>query len=152
VGAKLHFQSGGLGLDLTGKAAVGVMQQLVDIQGFTALGGPNNKFLAIAPGGVYALLSNMGPHFQDRFGIAPQGNLDLTYNLTSNITLKAGYTFLYLNTVARPGNQINPRLNPSQVPTDLTFGTPGGPAQPAFQFNTSSFWAQGVNVGVEVRY
>jgi hypothetical protein len=152
LGARLHFQSGDLGVDLMGKAGIGVMQELVDIQGFTALGGPNNQFLARTPGGVYALLSNMGPHVQNRFGIAPQGNFDLTYNLTPNITLRAGYTFLYLNTVARPGNQINPKINPGLVPTDLTYGTPGGPAQPSFQFNTSSFWAQGINVGVEVQY
>ena len=72
LGARFHFQAGDLGLDLMGKTGIGVMQQLVDIQGFTALGGPNNKFLAIKPGGVYALLSNMGPHFQDKFGIAPR--------------------------------------------------------------------------------
>jgi hypothetical protein len=139
-------------VDLTGKAGIGVMQELVDIEGFTALGGPNNKFLAITPGGVYALSSNIGRHFQDEFAVVPQGNIDLTYNLTNNVTLKLGYTFLYLNSVARPGNQVDRTINPGLVPTDFTYGTPGGPARPGFQFNNSSFWAQGANLGIEVRY
>lgn len=152
LGTRLHFQTGSFGLDLTGKAAIGVMQEYVDIEGFTALGGPNNKFLAVTPGGVYAVASNIGVHFQQRFAVVPQGNIDLTYNLTNNITFKLGYTFLYLSSVLRPGNEVDRTINPGLVPTDFTYGTPGGPSRPGFQFNTTSFWAQGANFGVEVRY
>jgi hypothetical protein len=152
LGARVHYQSGDFGVDLTGKAAVGVMQELVDIEGYTAVIGPNNKLLAIAGGGVYALSSNMGRHFQTQFEVVPQGNVDFTYNLSRNLTVKIGYTFLYLNSVVRPGNEIDRTINPGLVPTDFTYGTPGGPARPAFNFVNSSFWAQGVNVGFEVRY
>jgi hypothetical protein len=38
------------------------------------------------------------------------------------------------------------------VPTDPNFGAAGGPARPAFEINRSSFWAHGVNFGVELRF
>jgi len=29
---------------------------------------------------------------------------------------------------------------------------PGGPTQPALNINSSSFWAQGINFGLELRF
>jgi hypothetical protein len=42
--------------------------------------------------------------------------------------------------------------NPHIVPSDTTFGTPGGPARPAFTFNRTDYWAQGLNVGFNFRF
>ena len=44
------------------------------------------------------------------------------------------------------------RVSPFVVPTDQNFG--GGPAtgHPAFGFHSSDFWAQGVNVGMTLRF
>ena len=43
-------------------------------------------------------------------------------------------------------------VNPHIVPSDTTFGTPGGPARPAFTFNRTDYWAQGLNVGFNFRF
>ena len=58
------------------------------------------------------------------------------------------------NSVARPGNQMNRNINPTQSvsydgepPVSLQ-----GPAQPTFGFNSSSFWAQGINAGFGIRF
>jgi hypothetical protein len=152
LGARTHFQQGAWGLDLTGTVGIGEIQQLVAIEGMTVLEGPNGKLLAETPGGVYAVSSNSGRHFRTVFGVVPEGAVNLTYSLTQNVVLKFGYTFVYMNDVARPGAQVNTHINPGLVPSDATFGTPGGPLQPGFQWHTSDFWAQGANVGVEIRY
>jgi hypothetical protein len=42
--------------------------------------------------------------------------------------------------------------NPGLVPSDRTFGTPGGPARPAFDRQASDFWAHGFNAGVVITF
>ena len=66
----------------------------------------------------------------------------------------AGYSFLYVNSVVRPGNQINRNINPT--PSVSWTGEPPatlkGPAEPSFEFNSSSFWAHGINAGLTLRF
>ena len=61
----------------------------------------------------------------------------------------AGYTFLYLGSVVRPGNQIDLDVNPDQLrPRSChSWGTP-----PEFAFQEVDFWAQGLTLGVEGRW
>jgi len=152
LGTRIHLQAGRWAIDMTGKAAIGTMQQLVNVEGLTAIDGPNNRVGLTAPGGVYALPSNMGRHYRERLGFVPEGNVDLSYTLSQNLIVKAGYSFLWINSVARPGNQIDRTVDPAQVPSDASFGQPGGPPRPFFPFYTESFWAQGLNLSLEVRY
>jgi hypothetical protein len=152
LGSRLHFQAGRWGLDLTGKAAVGVMQQLVKINGLTAIDGPNNQLAFAVPGGVYAVGSNLGRHFRQEFGFVPEGNIDLSYAIAENFVIKAGYTFLYMNSVVRAANQIDRSINPFQVPSDPQFGGIGGAVRPLVPFQTSNYWAQGFNFAIELRY
>jgi hypothetical protein len=66
----------------------------------------------------------------------------------------AGYDLVYWSQVVRPGNQINHNVNLTQnaVLDPNGLGRLVGPAQPAPLFNRSDFWAQGINLGLEVRY
>jgi len=68
--------------------------------------------------------------------------------------LFVGYSFLYLSDVAQPGNQIDRSLNVTRIPfnTQGVAFEPGGPTQPALNINSSSFWAQGINFGLELRF
>ena len=59
------------------------------------------------------------------------------YQVTENLRLALGYTFLYASTVVRPGDQIDPV---------------SGAGDPAFAFHGTDFWAQGLDAQVEVRY
>ena len=61
---------------------------------------------------------------------------------------------LYASNVARPGNQVNRNTIPTQSVswTGDPILNPQGPAQPSFAFNISNFWAQGVNIGLSVRF
>jgi hypothetical protein len=56
-----------------------------------------------------------------------------------------------LSNVARPGNQVNRVTSANLIPSDASYGT-SGPNQPAFQFHTSSYWAQGLNLGLDFRF
>jgi hypothetical protein len=153
LGARVHLEQGQFGLDVTAKGALGVTQQLVVVDGGSYLvDGTVGKVATGLPGGVLAQTSNMGRHFRNAFGVIPEVNIDLSCAITENVILKLGYTFMYWNRVARPGNQIDRTINPGLVPTDADFGTAGGTARPSFPFNTTSFWAQGANLGLEVRY
>jgi hypothetical protein len=136
--------------NLLGKFAMGVSQQLVTINGATTLYTPGAAPVTTA-GGILAQSSNIGRYFSDQFAVVPEIGLNLGYQVTPGLQIKFGYTFLFLSSVARPGDQIDRRVNSNNVPTDAGFGTAGGPAVPAFSFIHSDYWAQGLNVGLEFR-
>ncbi|OWK43207.1 hypothetical protein FRUB_02806 [Fimbriiglobus ruber] len=73
--------------------------------------------------------------------------MNLGYQVTDHIRLIAGYSFLYLNSVARPGNQIDPVIDTQQIPPATGTGT-----RPAGGVRTSDFWVQGINLGMQLRY
>jgi len=69
-------------------------------------------------------------------------------NLTAHLQLVAGYSLLYWQNVVRPGDQLNPAINPSQ----RFGGTLVGPPAPLFSFNSEPFWVQSLNFRLEYRY
>ena len=80
--------------------------------------------------------------------------LRLGVNIGDNVRVYVGYEILWLNNVARPGDQIDRNINTTQVgpgPGGIV-PTLTGPALPVALFRTTDFWAQGLNFGVEVRY
>ena len=139
----------------TGKVALGTMHETVNINGvlvkndFNNLGAPQ-----IFPGGYLALPTNIGRQTRDRFAVIPEVNLTAGVWLTGWLRATAGYTFQYVSDVVRPGDQIDRGINPFQSPaiTGVPNAPLTGPARPAPLFHTTDFWAQGINVGLEVRY
>jgi hypothetical protein len=137
------------------KFAMGAMVQTVDINGslvtndFNDFGQPQTF-----PGGYFALPTNIGSHTRSVFAVVPEVGLNIGYRITSWAAVSVGYTFLYTNNVVRPGNQINRNINPTQ--STAYSGDPApqrqGPAQPSFKFNSSDFWAQGINAGLSFRF
>ena len=105
------------------------------------------------PGGLYALPNaNIGHFAQTRFAVVPEVGVKLGYNITDNIRVHVGYDFLYWSSVVRPGDQIDTALDANRIPN---FGGAFPPAQqprPIVPFRTSSYWALGLNAGVEWRY
>jgi hypothetical protein len=104
-----------------------------------------------ARGGLYAQPSNIGRYSRDVFAVVPEGILKLNYRVTDRITANVGYTFLYMNTVARPGDQVNPVVNPAFLQIPPT--TPTTAVQPAFRGIVSNdYWVQGLTLGVELKF
>jgi hypothetical protein len=133
-------------LDLNTKVAVGPTQEMVQINGASSASfhGATTNF----NGGLLALPSNIGQHTRDKISWAPELGLNLGYQCTDHIRLIVGYNFLYWSSVVRPGNQIDRSVNPNNVDSN----TIASPARPQFGFNSTDFWAQGVNFGLEFRY
>jgi len=68
-----------------------------------------------------------------------------------------GYDFLYISDVARPGNQIDGGVNLFRTSLVQQANPPiaapaNDPSRPAFSAAQSNFWAQGLNLGAEVRF
>jgi hypothetical protein len=133
-----------------GKVAVGVTDEEVDINGQTALFTPAQPF--VASGGILALPTNIGQHTRPVFGFVPEGGLAVGVKVTPHLRLTAAYSFLYWNSVVRPGNQIDRGVNPTLVPSDATFGTLTGPLRPAFRFGDETFWVHTLTVGVDLHF
>jgi hypothetical protein len=63
-----------------------------------------------------------------------------------------GYSFLYLSSVVRPGDQIDRVLNVTRIPNFVPGAVPSGPLRPMPLIHDTDFWAQGINFGVEFRF
>jgi hypothetical protein len=133
-----------------GKAAFGATHQTYDINGATTLITPGGN--QTATGGILALPTNIGQHDHTVFGFVPEVGLNVGFKVSPHVDLTAGYSFLYWNQVARPGDTLDRNVNTSQVPTDISFGQGGGQARPVVRFNGDSFWVSTLTFGVDVHF
>lgn len=130
-----------------GLIAFGATQKDVTISGGTTITPPGGAPVS-APGGLLALPTNIGNYSATDFAVVPELGLNLGYSVSENLRVFVGYTFLYWSNVSRAGDQIDVVVNPTQIAPGLLFGAP----RPAFTFNDTDFWTQGVSFGVELRY
>jgi hypothetical protein len=149
-GGRLDWHSDRVSLSLLGKLALGVTRQRLAIDGSSVLNAGGATI--VVPGGIFAQQTNIGRFNEDSFSVIPEIGVNLAVRMTSRLSAQVGYTLLYWSDVVRPGNQIDRVVNPNLVPTDQDFGTSGGPRRPAPLFNTSDYWAQGINVGLHFCY
>lgn len=170
VGARTSLHAGRFSLDFTGKVGLGSTRQSITINGSTStflpgvvgptvgappfFGPPFSPPIAVAPGGILALPSNIGHFTQSRFTVLPEVNVTVKARLIGDLSAFVGYSFLYWSNVVRPGDQVVRAINPLQAPSSPVgvFAPGAGPAQPTVPFRESDFWAQGINLGLEIRY
>ena len=79
----------------------------------------------------------------------PELGLMVGYNFNSNVKMMVGYNAMYWTNVVRSSGLIDTNVNPNQIPGSTTTG---GAASPSRQYNTTDFWAQGISLGVEIKY
>jgi hypothetical protein len=154
VGATASLRFGRTSLDLVGKVALGTMQETARVQGDSSLAGPLTPGFT-ASGGLLAVSSNSGDFGRSQFAVVSEAGAKFNYQLTDNLTVNVGYTYLYANEVVRPGQQIDRTINPALVPSSPSFGQPIlSPAQlrPTFEFHGSDFWAHGLAVGLTLSF
>src|SRR5208282_1869828 len=128
LGLRFEGQSGPWFLNATAKVALGEMHESVGIGGLTTTSGLGLP-TTTAQGGFFALSTNSGRFTRDRFAVVPEGIFQVGYQVSSRLRLFVGYDFLYLSDVARPGNQIDHTINPTQLP--FLFGNGGTLVGPA---------------------
>jgi len=132
----------------TARVSLGATHERVDINGFTTVTVPGFAPVT-SSGGLLALSSNSGNHTRNIFAVAPEVRFQLAYQFSPRMRVHAGYSFLYWSNVARAGDQIDLVVNPALLPPPLPGATP---LRPAFNFQGTSFWAQGIDLGLEFRF
>ncbi len=155
AGVRAAFDQGPWTFAVTGKVALGSMQQRVSINGILETNDFNDYGATQSfTGGYYALPSNSGDHSRSTFAVVPEIALNVGYRLTPQLTAFLGYAFLYANNVVRPGEQVDRTINTTQNVAWVgeTALHPSGPARPAFDFRTTDFWAQTLSLGVVLTF
>jgi len=150
-GAELGFQwtgrRGYWSLDALMRMGIGNVRQEVMINGSTLITPPGG---APQRGGLLAQRTNIGTYTRNDFGIVPELGATLGYQVTQNLRLTAGYSFIYWSNVVRPGDQIdttvNPNLMPPENPQETAF------LNPRFAFQPTDYWIQGLSLGGEYRW
>ena len=139
------------------KLALGVMNERSDIRGFSSISAANTapaglSANSVVPGGLYANANTIGRFNNDQFAVIPEFSVNLGYTVTSWLTATVGYNYLYVSRVARPGDQVTHTVDPSTIPTSASFGVGGVGPIGQRDVVQSSYWMQGVNFGLVLRY
>jgi hypothetical protein len=151
LGGQCRFDCEWLFFSPYAKCAIGGTQQTVDIHGTTGLITPTS--FTVANGGVLALPSNSGHYTRSVLSVLPEGGLTFGVKICKGVELTAGYSFLLLSGVVRPGRQIDPGVNLSQVPSSVAFGTTStAPSRPVFLINNEVVWMNNLTLGLNFRY
>jgi hypothetical protein len=138
-------------MDCLLRLGVGNTRQTVRINGQTTIDSPlQDPQVQTFPGGLLTQTSNIGTYRNNQFAVVPEFNTNLGYQLTEHFRVMLGYTFIYWSNVVRPGDQIDLDVNPELIPPPADPIT--GAQRPGFAFDTTDYWAQGINLGVEYRW
>ncbi len=140
-------------LGVTGKVALGSTTQTISIAGQSEHLSASGQTLASANGGFLATSSNIGTYNQSNFSAIPEIELKLSYQLSSNLSVYASYDFMCWTGVARAGEQVNPTVNLTQVPTAAIFNPGfGGPSNPGPTFHNTDLVVNSLRIGFELKY
>jgi hypothetical protein len=147
IGLRTHIYRGRWSLEILTKMALGNTHQTVIIDGQTVVTAPNQTTQTYNAG-ILALGTNSGTYQRNACTMIPQLGVELDYQVSCKLRGYIGYNALYWACVLRAADQIDLNLDPRNFPPAV----PGGLPLPAFPGKTSSFWAQGVNLGAEFRF
>jgi hypothetical protein len=154
VGVRGRYLWGRFTADATIKVALGAMRQHADISGAFVSNFFTPGVVRSFPGGIFAQPTNIGSHRRDVIAVVPEAGINVGFRLTNWASLVLGYSFLYASNVARPGDQIDRAINPTQS-SSISLNNPAnlvGAARPAFKFQGSDFWAHGLNAGIALSF
>jgi hypothetical protein len=138
-------------LDMQGKVAFGLTDEVIDIFGATRITQPSGRSV-VFPAGFLALPTNTGHFTRDRFTVVPEVDFALSCQVNDHLRVHVGYNFLYWSRVVRPGNQIDRVINITQLPSSQGPGFVTSPFRPVFAFQGTDFWAQGIDMGLEIDF
>lgn len=147
-GVKVAYRRGPWRAELSAQVAPGLARQTVGVAGgYTSINfGPQ----ASGPEGIFAQPSNEGRRSSSRFAVVTEAGLSVSYDLTSNIALTLGYEHLYYSSVVRPTDQIDRNVPKGQ--TFLQAAPTISTTSPSRRFHTTDFYAQGITLGLQLRF
>ncbi len=152
-GGRYRSCFGRFGIDVRASLAVGQVNQRLTVQGATQATDGDGQNLA-AVGGLLAQNSNIGTFQRDTLTVVPEIGAKAFFNVTQAVSFQVGYNVLYWGSVLRAADQIDRVVDTRQSPTSTNFVTPAGAlgARPIVPLSDTSFWAQGVSVGLRLEY
>ncbi len=131
--------------------ALGTVFQTAQIDGGQVINTAAGQ--TYSSGGLLALEgANIGRYTQSRFGVLPEAGLKVGYYVTPNLKVGVGYNFLFLNSVLRAGDQIDPFVDVTRIPN---FPLPAGAAPPLAEvrprptLRTTDVFVQGIGLSVQ---
>jgi hypothetical protein len=150
IGIGADYRNESLWVGLVAKLGVGNVNRSIGIAGTTDVIVPGAAPV-LSNGGLLALSSNSGVHTSHDWEVAPEIAVNIGWDITENVRVRVGYSFLYLTDVARAADQISLHINSNlfPAPTPAAGATPN---DPAFGLRKSDIWMQAINVGFEVRF
>ena len=146
LGVVVDNHYGAWQLDLLAKVALGNMHQTVNVSGSNTVTEPGLPSTTSASG-LFAQGTNSGIRSRNRLAFIPEINCNLGYRINDQWSVMMGYSFLYISDVVVAGGQIDRAINLSQNPGPLV-----GPVRPAPLLNSTDYWVQGLNFGVDYRF
>jgi hypothetical protein len=141
AGLRGEYDCGRWSVRMRGEVALGGDDQSVQAFGDRTFQTPTQK--VVQQYGLSVLPSNRGTTGQGDFDVVSEFGVDFGFQVTECLRLFVGYTLLMWNNPLRAGDQVDDVVNLSQ---------PNGPSRPAIPFREDFFWAQGLNLGAEVRW
>jgi hypothetical protein len=150
LGLTYERRWGRLSLDARASVALGVTRQELDISGFQTRTRPGMPPMTFR-GGLLAAGPNLGSFTRNEFSVVPEFTLNAGVWLTPTLKVYAGYNFLFWSNVIRPGEQIDPVVDLTNVPNAPAV-PPGAPNRPAALFRQSDLLLHGAQVGLEWRW
>jgi hypothetical protein len=145
LGLICEVESGPWKVEALGKLGIGnthVNTQIAGQHQFTPPGGPPGPVL---PGALLAQPTNIGNYTDDYFTLVPEARLQLQYQVNCHLDFTLGYTVMWWNHVALAGDQVNLNLSGATLP-------PIGPDPQFTGINPTAFWAQGIDLGLRLRF
>ncbi len=155
-GVQLGVQSthcyGPMFLRAFAKFAVGPLDRIIDNSGQTTMKSPGGT-ISTLPGGIFVVPpANLG-HFSDTtVSMVSQCGFTFGYHCSPCLEVFGGYEILVLPEAIRASDQINPIINPELIPTFLGYNPNATPHEPTVVFHSRTYWAQGINVGFQVKW
>jgi hypothetical protein len=150
VGATVKFFLDVLDVNLTGKVACGGTAEEVHIDGFQLRTLANGTIIP-SRGGLLALPTNIGRFHRGDFAVVPEFDITAAYLICRHMSLTVGYQFMGWSKVMRPADQIDRVIDVTRIPNfPITGVAPTGLVRPALPFHETQFWAQGLNVGLQI--
>jgi hypothetical protein len=150
VGGRACYRGDRWALELAMKFGMGAVVQDAYINGFSTLKQPFQPEQATI-GGVLAQPTNIGTYSTIKTAFLYELTLNLSYNITRNLGVFAGYNLIYLSSAVRPYNAIQLDVNPNQIPFIAGQSRVLEPP-PVYAYNSDFWWAQGASVGLNWSY
>jgi hypothetical protein len=150
LASRLGAVERGLGVDGTLKLGLGDIHQVANLSGFNGFTATDGSS-GVNSGGLYVQPTNAGNHTRDKVGFLTEYDLNLTYNFTRWSQIYFGYSIIYLSSVVRPTQLIDPVVNDSRLPYVAT-PTASDANRPTFLWNAHDFWTQGLTFGLKLQY